>query len=430
MSHPASSRKRSASVLSLSDSQGSSRPQLSSDSINPLSHTPSVLRQLQLAGLAETDHLPSTSQPNFPHRAWRDTGAPRRRGGSGAATPFKPLESDGLEEINDDDDEDHQPGDENADGRRRRRKRDGEVRARYASEKSPFRPLVSAVYDFLDRGDVTNAKRAFGVLARSHVHGRPVDIRRNDYWALGAEILMREGAESNSTEGGVEKEAYPAANIPRVREYFQDLIQRYPYNFKYRNAVSAIDFWPALLSYEVYQVHARHAASLRRLERESEDWEDDSWQEPSSLVGGDSMITDASGWQPDGRDRKLRQARDQLRLRTLDALREVAGRMDDLLEDRPYSHSREMLRLRGMVSLYIGDLLIPAHTHREGQMAEAQARREAERNNARFRFQKMVENGGRPDTFVQELLAPVDQEDGPLLPVFSSLPIREYRTAS
>ncbi|GKT59053.1 hypothetical protein ColTof4_12655 [Colletotrichum tofieldiae] len=436
MSQPASSRKRSASAMSVSDSQDTRHgSQLPSDSINPLSHTPSILRQLRLAGLTETDQPPSLTQPRFPHRAWQDPNAPSRRG---PITAAKALESSDVDEDNNQDEGEDSDDD---DGKPRRRKRDGETKAKYASEKSPFRPLVRAIYGFLDKGDVAHAKRAFGILVRSHVHGKPVDIRRNNYWALGAEILMREGGgplanAANDEPGG--GETYPASNVPRVREYFQDLIQRYPYNFKYRGAVSAVDFWPALLSYEVFQVHTQHASYLRRLERESEDWEDDSWQEPSSLGGGggggDGMMMEdadfkAPIWQPDARDRRLRQARDQIRLRTLDALREVAGRMDDLLEGRPFSHSRELLRLRGMVSLYIGDLLIPAHTDAESQMAEARIRRDAERNNARSSFQRMVEHGGRPDVFIQDMLAPAEHDEGPILPVFSSLPIREYRTA-
>ncbi|KAK1980948.1 hypothetical protein LZ30DRAFT_750393 [Colletotrichum cereale] len=436
MSQPASNRKRSASAMSMSDSQDTRYgSQLPSDSINPLSHTPSVLRQLRLAGLAETDQPPSRTQVRFPHRAWQDPDAPSRRGPIAAA---KTLASSDVEEG---DDQEEGEGSDDDGGRRRRRKRDGQIRAKYASEKSPFRPLVRAIYGFLDKGDTPNAKRAFGVLVRSHVHGKPVDIRRNNYWALGAEILMREGGgplTSAANDGPGEGETYPASNVPRVREYFQDLIQRYPYNFKYRGAVSAVDFWPALLSYEVFQVHTQHASYLRRLEREAEDWEDDSWQEPSSLGGGGGdgggmMMDDADFrtpvWQPDARDRRLRQARDQIRLRTLDALREIAGRMDDLLEDRPFSHNHELLRLRGMVSLYIGDLLIPAYTDAEGQRTEARIRRDAERNNARSRFQNMMEHGGRPDVFIQDMLAFIEHDEGPILPVFSSLPIREYRTA-
>ncbi|KAL0944208.1 uncharacterized protein CTRU02_202095 [Colletotrichum truncatum] len=427
MSQSQHSRKRSASAMSLSDNSDADLFHLPRDSINPLSHTASVLHQLRLAGLSETDQPPSREQPKFPHRAWQNPDVPTRHGVTVAASA-KPLESDSDEQEQRDLDEERKP---------RSRKKDGEKKARYASEKQQFRPLVRAIYGFLDKGDVANAKRAFGILVRSHVYGKPVDIRRNNYWALGAEILMREGdgRESRADESQ-EVEAYPAENILRVREYFQDLIQRYPYNFKYRNAVSAVDFWPALLSYEVYQVHTQQTASLRRLEREVEDWEDDSWQEPHPGSGIDEMMDDTDMkaeipvWQADARDRRLRQARDLIRVRTLDGLRQVASRMDDLLEDRPYSTKPELLRLRGMVSLYMGDLLIPACAQTEGQMAEAKVRREAERNNALSSFQRMIEYGGRPDAFVQGILAPTEEDTGPLLPIFSSLPIREYRTAS
>ncbi|KXH27195.1 hypothetical protein CNYM01_13344 [Colletotrichum nymphaeae SA-01] len=433
MSQPATSRKRSASAMSMSDSnEYRYQSQLPSDSINPLSHTPSILRQLHLAGLAETDELPSRTQRKFPHRHWQDPDAPARLGPSASSASLpKALETSEVEEDEEDLDE------EEDDKKRRRKKKDGTLKPKYASEKSPFRPLVRAIYGFLDAGDVANAKRAFGILARSTAHGKPVDVRRNNYWALGAEILMREGGSARAT--ATDDEAYPFANAPRVREYFRDLIQRFPYNYKHRHAVCAVDFWPALLSYEVFQVHAQHAASLRRVNREAEDWEDESWQEPPSLLdggAGDDSVMEGSGFRSsehvNGRDTRLRQARDQIRLKTLDMLREVAGRMNDLLEDRPFSHSAELWRVRGMVSLYIGDLLIPSYTHDEegGQMAEARARRETERNNARSSFQKMAEHGGKFDALIQKLMAPVEEDEGPMLPVFSSLPFREYRTAS
>lgn len=420
--------------MSMSDSQDSYNFHLPRDSINPLSHRPSVLTQLRLAGLAETDQPPAREQSKFPHRAWQDPDAPTRRGGGGAA--LRPLDSDS------DDEQEEGQGDDGggSSSRRRSRRKDGEKKVRYASEKSHFRPLVRAIYGFLDKGEIANAKRAFGILTRSHVHGKTVDIRRNDYWALGAEILMREGSEAPGEEGR-EAQAYPAENIPRVRQYFQDLIQRYPYNFKWRKAVSAVDFWPALLSYEVYQVHARQTASLRQLEREAVECEEDSFQEIPIGGGIDGMMmmmlddpefgTEVPAWQqPSPRDRRLRQARDQVRLRALDGLREVAGRMEDLLEDRPYSTNPELLRLRGMVSLYIGDLLIPAYMEHESQVEEAKSRRKAERNNARSSFQRMVEHGGRADTLVHQMLAAVEDDDLPVLPVFSSLPIRESREAN
>ncbi|KAF6821608.1 hypothetical protein CSOJ01_00111 [Colletotrichum sojae] len=422
MDQTRTSRKRSASAMSMSDSHGPNVMHLPGVSINPLSHTPSVLHQLRIAGLDETDQPPSKTQHKFPHQSWQDPAATIRRRGVAALT--KPLDSDSDEEL-----------EENLDGdsRRRSRKKDGEKKPKYASERAPFRPLVRSIYEFLDNGDTSKAKRAFAILLRSHVHGKQVDIRRNNYWALGAEILMREGGGGSGADGR-ERGAYPAENIPRVREYFQDLIQRYPYNFKFRRAVSAIDFWPAQLSYEVFQIHNQQASSLRRLEHEAEDWEDEPWQESSLGGGNDSLLmddnqlmADAPVWQTDSRDRRLRQGRDLVRQRTLGTLRELATRMDELLEDRPFSTNRELLRLRGMVSLYIGDLLIPAHAETNGQMVEARVRREKERNNARSSFRKMMEHGGRPDTFVQELLASSEDDNEPVLPVFSSLPIREYQ---
>ncbi|TDZ27612.1 hypothetical protein CTRI78_v012228 [Colletotrichum trifolii] len=395
------------------------------DSINPLSHTPSTLRQLSLAGLSEQDQPPSESQPRFPHSPWVVPSALSiSRGAAVASDLAKALESESDDEHDLDDQSQHQ----------RRKKDTSERRERYASERAPLRSLVRAIYVFLDKGDVQSANRAFGILVRSHVHGKPVDIRRNNYWALGAEILMSEGGTSiGGDHHNQVSEPYPARNAAKVREYFQDLIQRFPYNFKYRNAVSAFDFWPTLLSYEIYQIHQSHAACLRRLELDAEDWEDEIWQD-DSLHSVDETMADAihprAGvplWQTGSRGRRLCHERDQIRLQTLDSLRHIANRMDDLLEDRPYSTNPELLRLRGMVSLYMGDLLIPAESCNEGHVVDTNSRRAIERHNARSRFQRMLEHGGRPDAFIHEILASSEDDDGPSLPIFSSLAIRGYR---
>ena len=53
-------------------------------------------------------------------------------------------------------------------------------------------------------------------------------------------------------------------------------------------------------------------------------------------------------------------ARDEIRQTALTASDKIAARLDELMTTPPYSDSHSLLRLRGMIALYIGDLSVPA----------------------------------------------------------------------
>jgi hypothetical protein len=88
----------------------------------------------------------------------------------------------------------------------------------------------------------------------------------------------------------------------------------------------------------------------------------------------DRMDLDNNDSESGGGERGRRRRRDEEdeqnrdRYNTIDALRaetqrgalEIATRMDDVLENAPYSTHAELLRLRGHVSLFIADLYLPS----------------------------------------------------------------------
>ncbi|ROT38736.1 hypothetical protein SODALDRAFT_359840 [Sodiomyces alkalinus F11] len=479
-----SKRKRSSTSTStsiLSSSQPHNHP---SDTINPLSHTPSTLHQLHTAGLSEVDNLPSTSQPGFPHQPWRDptlTTKPKRRrrtrksrhssrtgtdteSGTDAGTDVEPeTESDSgtSRPISPSSSASELPDDKS-----------------YAAERAALRPLARSIRTFLSRGDIPAAKRAFGLLMRSRISGKPVDIRRNHYWELGAEILMRERPleeeeedEEEQRDGEVDAEQdasqerrrrqqhlYPLQNVPRVREYFETLIRRYPHHLGARRAASALQFYPALISYEVIQCHARLTIALADLDTEAEGWDVSQREEGPERSPGYSpgAYTDddededaevdpyADPFDPervalrlrrrhDPEDR-IRRARDEIYGDAIDAMRSLAARMDRKLEETTFTRSPELLRLRGTVSLYIADLFALRHASASSsadQLDREAEQRAAEMEAARTFFRKMVDCGGRLDAALRTAVG-MDEEDSEeeevvALPAFSSLPIRDGR---
>lgn len=483
-------RKRSSSVLS-STSHASSH-HLPSDAINPLSYSAGAIKQLQVAGLTENDLLPVTYIPNFPHRPIRTSHPPR------------PEEE--REEEDDDDDDEEEEGhhdsplagsDQDRDGRSgagagaaateergsgssTKAKRDKARRAQRMrdAQDTHLGVLVNVILRSLEEGDVPRAKRAFGLLRRSEIRGKPVDLRRNGLWSLGAEVLMRDGEErkvrgmaaaslyvggdgnddDDAAAAAVEREGQDggavqrageegkerrpsrevqrwgsAANMPQLRAYLEGLIRQYPYNRLHPSSISDLDFHPVLFGCELYNAWVEHKLALGRLERDSEAWSDD-MEMPEDPYSDDYDNDDE--FRLSGRERRLRQERASLGLQAMRTMRDVATRMDLLLENAPYNRSVEMLRLRGMVALYVGDLSVPPPPRKDEEEEEGRRVRTEEKERARVFFAKMKEHGGRVDAYIGRWLDGGDDdeygadEDDDMesawsgLPVFSSLPMR------
>lgn len=437
----------------------SSSHHLPDDTINPLSHSEATIKQLRTAGLTADDLLPSDYIPDFPHR------------------PIRPShQQDEPDKAEEDSDEDA-----GADSARKARQR---RQFRDAQDKQ-LGYLTNVILRALEEGDVPRAGRAFGLVRRSEVRGRPVDLRKNALWSLGAEILMREGEERPRMEergeeeeeeesggggggggggaaaatGGRKKRRWGStANMPRLRAYLESLVRQYPYNRLHPDSISDLDFHPVLFGCEFYDAWVEHRLALERLADESETWSDGELDDvlpemdmPDFYGDGDNRDYDGNGSAREdgryrledhltGRERRLRQAKADLGLRALSAMRDVAARMDSLMENAPYSRSAELLRLRGMVALYIGDLSVPPAPRTADEEEEGGRVRGLEQERARALFVRMVKSGGRADACTERWLrdgsgsdddygAEDDDDDFQgsqwgSLPLFSSMPMR------
>lgn len=364
------------------------------DTINPLSHNETTIKQLHVAGLTENDLLPSTYIPGFPHRPIRSSHLPQDEDVSTSPTKHK---------------EEH-------------RRSLATQRSRDAQEQH-LGVLVALILRSLDQDDIPRAKRAFGLVWRTQVRGKPVDLRRQSLWTLGAEILMREGEgegekKTTTTPG---KRWGATGNMPQLRAYLECLIRQYPYNRLHPTSISDLDFYPVLFGCEVYDVWVEHKLALERLDTDAETWSDDN---NIRFDPDDPLST---------RERHLRDEKVRLRTQALAMMRGLAARMDTLMENAPYNRSVEMLRLRGMVALYVGDLSMPPWPRTEPEDERGKTMREEEQTKAKAFFTKMRDqtNGsvdGRVHRWIQDeddaYKDDEDSDDGFGLPIFSSLPIR------
>ncbi|KAI2622234.1 hypothetical protein GGS26DRAFT_252260 [Hypomontagnella submonticulosa] len=418
---------------------------LPSDSINPLSHSPDTLRQLAVAGLEPTDEVPSKAHPLFPH---------------------KPLPSEGKRRKG--------RGTENADEKSLISE---ETTPKPYSERLKHLSTMTAIlHRCLADGDITRAKRAFSLLVQT----KDIDIRLGGLWAVGSKILMRDGeaeqqqsrqrqqraqtgeedigsdeedqshngnANDEQREGEVRRWGL-AANIEKVTLYFEALTQQYPHDPYRPQLTSALDFWPALFGIEIYNLDAEHRRALRQLQVEEEErneeselpFEDEDMDleremEEDPDVDPHDAFDARRRRREEARQAIARAARDELRSEMLGAAERIAQKMDRVMENAPYSSHRELLRLRGHLALYVGDLCLASRLTDEDGVVEGQGedrnvedmlrsraesteehaalvRRSEEHDRARACFRKILEGGGELDAWVLKFVnADEDEAD-------------------
>ena len=357
-------------------------------STNPLSLTRDEIAQYQLAGLDLDEQLPSTRVKNFPHRPLPEEVFPapqkeRDRKGKGKAG----SRSGSRNEVEDD---------EEVEEREKRRIED--ALGKRVREHGPLLRiqhlgvLTAILHRCLQGGDIARASRAWAMLIRAVVGGREIDIRGSGYWGIGAELLVRshekvarreQEIDGESEDGWVTKreKRNGANNAPRrwgsaeglekVKDYYERLILQYPYRRQFHDAVTALDWWPAMIGCEIYGIQFEQKEGLRKnaLVEAEDDNEDMDGSEDSEVAPGDAGVAEDDVFSAEQRRqtrRRQRRAerrwleRDEIRQTALLASERIVGRLDELMTMPPYSDSHVLLRLRGMLALYIGDLKMPA----------------------------------------------------------------------
>lgn len=234
--------------------------------------------------------------------------------------------------------------------------------------------LNTILHRSLLEGDFVRAGRAWGMLLRSEVQGRPIDLRAKGVWGIGAEILMRRDAQvaaerkkesrsddpSHDDDGGdrggrSDETWFSREGFDKARMYYERLILQYPYRRTAPQAVSSLDFYPAMFGLWIYSIQeeyrfAESRQEVKRAECESDDDEQmyDVQDEPESVSPTTNRRKAARHYE------RL----EDLRKSQLQQAEQVAARLDELLLSPPYSDSHQLLRLRGMMALWIGDLSV------------------------------------------------------------------------
>jgi hypothetical protein len=373
-----------------------------SDSINPRSHSPSTIRQLSVAGVPIEDDNPTQHISKFPHR-----GLPRK-------APVEDADEAEWTDVGETSQDEH---------KKRAKPTSREALTGHNAI------LLRLIYENLDRGEIVAASRFYGHLLQLRDRGRPISVRQHNLWAIGAEILMREGERSAESHDAYYERTPEeimsrrrwgrAANMPKVRAYYDTLIREFPFDYRFPRRTDAVDFWLALIHCEFYNTYTEQVLALERLNNpETADSELELLNDDASNDGEDNSILD-----DDKRREKIAQRKEAVRKNALSTMEGLAARMDELMSEPPYSKDDEFKRLRAMLSLYIADLMVPHAVEYEAETRAAEVRKDKEQDFARDLLQKVRRNGYTLDKVTMEFVDP-DGEMEEVGHVYSSLPIR------
>lgn len=384
-------RKRDASPSSTAPSQSrqpsrlqstASSPspsQVSTHIANPLSLNDAERAQYLLAGLPLDAELPSTSFTDFPNRGLPDDAIIDDEGGW--TTAGEQAES----EV-----------------KKKRVTKGSHLKLRHLGV------LTTIVQRCLLEGDIKRATKAWSLLLRMQIGGRGIDLRSTGYWGIGAELLIRSGqtkpigkkplalytlGEESENEGQDDDDAIrrrqqagppswgSKEGIQAAKAYYERLILQHPYLRQFSGTtLSSLDFWPAMLSCEVYGIQHEYATSMAQIattqdngdgsdtdEMDEEDSAVDDSVDPDDYEDHQSMMEDKERRRLDRLDARREEKKNSkewskkeaIRRRALEAATSIATRMDELMTGPPWTDSATLLRLRGCIHLWVGDLSLP-----------------------------------------------------------------------
>lgn len=216
--------------------------------------------------------------------------------------------------------------------------------------------LTTILHRCMLKGDWKRAFRAWGLLIRTEIAGRGIDVRRNGRWSIGAELLMRRNStqhgerrresldndevSESSSDDGVEDSTFSIEGFKLAREYYERLILQYPHTVRTMHTFNATAVYPALFNVWIYEVQerskrARKNTGSKELSHDNDD---------SDLASNASLES--------AQVARLQQIRSE----ELEQALPIAERLDELFMSPPYDTNSDLLHLRGMVAGWVADL--------------------------------------------------------------------------
>lgn len=239
--------------------------------------------------------------------------------------------------------------------------------------------ITAVLHRCVLEGDFLRAGRAWGMFLRAEQSGHGMDIRDNDRWGIGAEILLKRNIHSLEGGHGREGTSRLAKNVTanqatgdagqwfsregfmNAKDYYERMVLQYPYRKAFPTATSALGFYPAMFGLWLCIVQDEYKTAIKSIEKAARDTVDDRTETSSQESGSPSPLLS-----PRKHDQMA-----GIRDGTLQRGDEIASRINELLVSPPYSDDSRLWRLQGMVALWIADLwVVPLPPKADGDFNE------------------------------------------------------------
>jgi len=202
--------------------------------------------------------------------------------------------------------------------------------------------LTTILHRCLLQGDYHRAGRAWGMVLRTQVAGKWIDVRSHGRWGIGAELLLRREGQKMSQSGSENQDPQEQHDIfspegfELARLYYQRLIIQFPHRKHLPDAADELTFYPAMFSLWIYEIVQKGKRARQRLQEEDKDPEGDS-----------SILSEDTGNQEeDIRQEELRRSR------------EISERLDELITSPPFDKHVGLLQIRANIALWQADLIM------------------------------------------------------------------------
>ncbi|KAL8807790.1 MAG: hypothetical protein Q9182_000439 [Xanthomendoza sp. 2 TL-2023] len=205
--------------------------------------------------------------------------------------------------------------------------------------------LTSLLHRCLLEQDHVRASRAWGLLLRLEANGQPLDIRVQERWGIGAELLLRgDGALGTPHCEGVH---LSLESLMRARDYYERLIIQYPFRKTSPESTSSLTFYPVMFGVWIYSIQLRYKVTVQD-SVQSLEGRGRAMLNASSDKGFEESNSSEVGTQIDVQRAALQTA--------LQQTQEVVERLRDLLISPPYSDDSGLWKLLGNLYLWLNQL--------------------------------------------------------------------------
>jgi hypothetical protein len=199
--------------------------------------------------------------------------------------------------------------------------------------------LTTLLHTSLLKHDFVRAGRAWGMILRTNIHGRPLDVRTHGRWGIGAEILMRKFSPETNLQGNAS--LISDQGLDTAKDYYERLILQFPFQKTNPNAISSLTFYPAMFGLCIYEIQQKCKKALESIYNSSSDME----QSDSDLASDQKQESEGVT---------------SIKRSELNSAASLAARMDEIMLSPPFDTYPPLLQLRGSVALWLADLYTAA----------------------------------------------------------------------